>query len=191
METERPRLTVTDPQVMRALAHPARVAIVEFLSNNADGGTATELATVVGLSPSATSYHLRALARFGLAEEAPGRGDARERVWRSATRGFSVASAPSRDPESKAAERDLVTVILDRQDAQLRDWVLRMGDEPAEWQDALAMMSVDLLVTAEELAALNQAYLELVAPYLARNRREDAPAGARPVRALLRSFPTD
>ncbi|WP_232075867.1 ArsR/SmtB family transcription factor [Phytohabitans suffuscus] len=43
---------------------------------------------MAGLSPSATSYHLRALARYGLVEQAPSRGDGRERVWRApCTRG--------------------------------------------------------------------------------------------------------
>ena len=56
---------------------------MEYLS---DGhvATATECAEVCGLSPSATSYHLRALAKAGLVEEAPSRGDGRERVWRAA-----------------------------------------------------------------------------------------------------------
>ena len=77
---EQARLEVSDPQIMRALAHPARLSIMDhFLSGRT--GTATELAELCGLSPSATSYHLRALARYGLVEEAPSRGDGRERVW--------------------------------------------------------------------------------------------------------------
>src|SRR5262249_56777146 len=75
-------MTVSDPHVMRAMAHPARLAIMEFLGDGAVA-TATECAEVCGLSPSATSYHLRALAKVGLVEEAPSRGDGRERVWRA------------------------------------------------------------------------------------------------------------
>src|SRR3954452_18174881 len=70
-----------DPRALRALAHPARLDILERL--NSDGpATATECAEVVGLSPSACSYHLRALARWGLVEEADST-DRRERRWRS------------------------------------------------------------------------------------------------------------
>ena len=70
-----------DAAVMRAMAHPARLALLEHLRNGGPA-TATECAGVVSLSPSATSYHLRALARAGLVEAAPGRGDGRERLWR-------------------------------------------------------------------------------------------------------------
>src|SRR5713226_3824820 len=54
-------LLITDPRAMRALAHPARIAILQHLV--VDGpATATECAEIAGLSPSACSYHLRALA---------------------------------------------------------------------------------------------------------------------------------
>lgn len=56
-------LRLDNPRMMRALAHPARIAILQHLG--LDGpATATECAAVVGLSPSACSYHLRALARY-------------------------------------------------------------------------------------------------------------------------------
>jgi len=96
----RHRATIRDPQAMRAMAHPARLAIMEFLSDGA-GATATECAEVCGLSPSATSYHLRALARAGLVEEAPSRGDGREdapgpRVQRESSRmGFCKMMCPT------------------------------------------------------------------------------------------------
>ncbi len=45
-------------------ANPARMTILEHLGANGPA-TATECAELVGLSPSATSYHLRALARAG------------------------------------------------------------------------------------------------------------------------------
>src|SRR4051794_8221064 len=76
------QVRVSDPQVMRALAHPARIEIVEHLSDTGQPVTATECAALVGLSPSATSYHLRELAKYGLVEQAPSRGDGRERLWR-------------------------------------------------------------------------------------------------------------
>lgn len=68
----RSRVTISDPQVMRALAHPARMAIMEHLGTLEGGATATECAEIAGLSPSATSYHLRELAKFGLVQQAPG-----------------------------------------------------------------------------------------------------------------------
>ena len=52
---------LTDPRMMRALAHPARIAIWMHLGLNGPA-TATECAEIAGLSPSACSYHLRTLA---------------------------------------------------------------------------------------------------------------------------------
>lgn len=57
-------LPLTDADAMRALAHPARIALLQHLALEG-ARTATECAPVVGLSPSACSYHLRQLARYG------------------------------------------------------------------------------------------------------------------------------
>src|SRR5580704_1047189 len=86
-------LRLDNPRMMRALAHPARIAILQHLG--LDGpATATECASVVGLSPSACSYHLRALARYGFIEEDPA----------SATAGSGPgASASSRCRSTKAS----------------------------------------------------------------------------------------
>ena len=59
---------LTDPKMMRALAHPARIAIWTHIGLRGSV-TATECAEVAGLSPSACSYHLRTLARYGFIEE--------------------------------------------------------------------------------------------------------------------------
>src|ERR1700749_3976899 len=71
-----------DPRSIRALAHPARMAIIDALSSG-DELTATECAELTGLSPSATAYHLKFLERYDLAEPAPAREDGRERPWRA------------------------------------------------------------------------------------------------------------
>src|SRR3982750_5031446 len=95
--TESDGVRIRDPRVMRALAHPARIEIVEYLNSTGAVVTATECAGMVGLSPSATSYHLRELARYGLVEQAPSRGDGRERVWQSPGTGLRI-EADQREP---------------------------------------------------------------------------------------------
>jgi len=187
---ERPRLTVRDAHVMRALAHPARFAIVEHLMSG-DPRTATECAEVVGLTPSATSYHLRALARIGLIEEAPSRGDGRERVWQSRVSGVNLAADTDDDPETLAAERDLVTMLLGREEVQIREWLARFAHEPRAWRDATAIAEARLLMTAEELTELNNRLDELIAPYRLGHRRHDPPPGARHVTVVYRSYATD
>jgi DNA-binding transcriptional ArsR family regulator len=185
------RATITDPQVMRALAHPARIAIIEHLTATGAAVTATECAEVAGLSPSATSYHLRALARFGLIEEAPSRGDARERLWRATIRSWSVEAGRAADGESRAAEQTLVESVLLRDLERSRDWLRRARDEPAEWYDAAMLNDSLLQVTAEELTGLNAAVLDLLRPYLRRNRGADLPTGSRTVAVQYKALPLE
>ena len=142
--TEQTRLEVSDPQIMRALAHPARLSIMDyFLAGQT--GTATELAEVVGLSPSATSYHLRALARYGLVEEAPSRGDGRERVWQTRTVGMTVDGDPDQ------------------------------SQEPPEWAKAATFSEGLLMLTAEELTELTAAVHELFRTYSRARRTDPPP----------------
>ncbi|MBM0277569.1 ArsR/SmtB family transcription factor [Micromonospora tarensis] len=183
------RMAISDPQVMRALAHPARIAIMEYLNSRADGGTATECAEVVGLSPSATSYHLRALAKFGLVEQAPSRGDARERVWRVPSASWFVDAGRDAGPAARAAEQALMEAHAVRAMERIRDWSRRAGDEPAEWYDQTLFSDALLLLTAEELAELNEAVLALLRPYHPRRRHGDPPPGARTVAVQYLTVP--
>jgi DNA-binding transcriptional ArsR family regulator len=184
------RNRITDPQVMRALAHPARIEIMEYLSSTGAGVTATQMASVVGLSPSATSYHLRELARYGLVEQAPGRGDGRERVWRSTSAGWNLDTDDDR-PETRAAEQELIEVYLSRDFARLKDYFARQHDEPKEWQDASILMGKSLLLTAEELREVNAEVQKILSPYERRRRAPDPPAGARPVVVHYAAFPIE
>ena len=174
---------------MRALAHPARLALLEHLT---DGGpvTATECADLVGLSPSAVSYHLRALARAGLVEAAPGRGDGRERLWRRTSDRLSVSleASPDLDPEVREARQDMMESLLSRDEGKARDYLGRIDDEPEEWQDGAVFMSPTLVLTADELKALGTAVQELIGPYRRRSRPE-VPPGARQVAAVFRALP--
>ncbi|MCI4063750.1 winged helix-turn-helix domain-containing protein [Micromonospora sp. R77] len=186
---EQRRMTISDPQVMRALAHPARIAIMEHLSTREAGATATECAEIAGLSPSATSYHLRALAKFGLVEQAPSRGDARERVWRTFSPHWMVDAGRGAGPDARAAEQAVVEAHAARDLERTRDWLRRAGDEPAEWYDTALFSDTLLLLTAEELAELNRAVLALFEPYRQRQRAADPPAGARTVAAQYKVVP--
>ncbi|MCZ7426228.1 winged helix-turn-helix domain-containing protein [Micromonospora sp. WMMA1949] len=186
----RSRVTISDPQVMRALAHPARMAIMEHLGTLEGGATATECAEIAGLSPSATSYHLRELAKFGLVRQAPGRGDARERVWQAVNPSYHVEVGPDADPEAHAAEAALVEAHMVRDAQRVREWLRRAPDEPPEWYAATWFSDSVLLMTAEELTELNQAIQALMEPYR-RRTRTDPPAGARPVATQYRAMPLD
>jgi DNA-binding transcriptional ArsR family regulator len=186
-DEEPPRLRIQDPAVMRAMAHQARLAILEHLMVS-DAATATECARICGLSPSATSYHLRALAKVGLVEQAPSRGDGRERLWRSTVKGFQVDADET--PEGRAAERELIDAFLIREETRTRQWLAHRHDEPAEWYRAAVLSEMVLQVTAAELEELVERIRELGKPYT-KVRRRDAPADARTVVMLLRALPDE
>lgn len=172
---------------MRALAHPARLAIIEHLFAGSSG-TATELAAVCDLSPSATSYHLRALAKAGMIEEAPSRGDGRERVWQSPVRGLNIEVGPAGTPAEQAAERELTAVFMDMEDARVREWLVRRGQESQEWYEASEILASRLVMTLDELRKLNEEVTNLLMPY-ARTRRTNPPADARLINATYRAYP--
>ncbi|GAA0521608.1 transcriptional regulator [Paractinoplanes deccanensis] len=181
---------ISEPQVMRALAHPARIEIMEYLNNTGAAITATECAELVGLSPSATSYHLRELAKYKLVEQAPSRGDGRERVWRSTSTGLRIDTEGG-EPEAVAAAAALVDVFLDRDVRRAREWVRRQPNEPEPWRDAGGMSSLELLLTADELKELTAKVNALTEPYRLRDRQETAPPTARRVHFNYVVFPTE
>ena len=175
---------------MRALAHPARLTLLDHLTNGGPS-TATECAGVVELTPSATSYHLRALSKAGLVEEAEGRGDGRERFWRSrVASGYRLAGGPDPDPVLREAKAELLETFVVWDEARIRQFLARMDDESKEWQDASMFAGITLMLTAGELAELGDAIQDLLRPYIKR-RRQDPPDTARTVLAQVRLFPTD
>jgi DNA-binding transcriptional ArsR family regulator len=179
-------MEITDPKVMRALAHPARLAILEYFAAGRTG-TATEFAKLCDLSPSAMSYHLRALAKVGLAEEAPSRGDGRERVWQSAVRGINLDWANA-DGETHQAAAELTGLFLERENARAREWLRREPTEPTEWRSVAFLRDTYLVVTPSELVTIAEGLEEVIKPYL-RYERTDPPAEARLVNYVVRMYP--
>ncbi|GIF74253.1 ArsR/SmtB family transcription factor [Asanoa siamensis] len=190
-EVGQERRRISDPKVLRALAHPARVAIIEDLNTTGEGRTATELAEIVGLSPSATSYHLRELAKVGMIEQAPSRGDGRERVWQSPVHSWGVDLQPGADAEARAAEDALVAVYVERDHARLQAFMSRSRDESAEWRDAAGLNTSTILATADELQDLFARMEQMIQPLRVRDRKDTAPPGARTVRVHIALFPDD
>ena len=181
-------LLLDDPRALRALAHPARLAILDHLGA-AGTATATACGAAVGVSPSAASYHLRALARYGLVEEAEG-GRGRERPWRSRGLGFSFEPASASGPAAEAAAMLLSSQLVESGERWTREHVRSESQLPHEWRRASHLANKTLVLTAAEAVEL-VAQLEVVLePYL-RSRRDDAPGDARHVRLLLRLFPRE
>jgi DNA-binding transcriptional ArsR family regulator len=188
--TSAERATITDPAVLRALAHPARMEILDHLSLTKDGATATECAEVVGLSPSATSYHLRALAKVGMIQEAPSRGDGRERVWQASYQHYALGAERDAGDEELEAEAAIIEVFLARQNDRVRRYLAKARSDKDEFFDVATMTDQTLQVTAAELSELLIKLMELIEP-LKRRNREDPPADSRMVSLQIRAVPID
>lgn len=98
---------ITDPKAIRALAHAARIEVISELYATQVSHTATELAARTGLTPSAMSYHLRALQKWGIVAPAENSGDARERRWKAAGTDFTISGGSVASPEIAVVDLEL------------------------------------------------------------------------------------
>ena len=175
---------VTDPRALRALAHPARLAILQHLVIEGPA-TATDCAQIAGLSPSACSYHLRALARYGFVEEDAGAGaDRRHRPWRAQMTGITLGSGPGRSVAFRAASRLLIENLQIRIDEIRADYLDREAQYSPQWQAAAGTSEDVLHVTPDELTLIREQISKILAEHR-RLRRAERPPGARRVHVLV------
>jgi DNA-binding transcriptional ArsR family regulator len=179
MPAKRNSRVVRDPRSIRALAHPARMAIIDALATG-EVLTATECAELTGLSPSATAYHLKFLERYGLAEPAPVRKDGRERPWRASDRSAQVELDAS-TPAGAAATAAVGLAFLDSSRALAEEFILAGSGEPKQWRDTTSLSNTDLWLTVEETRAVTAALAAALDSYRGRSLA-DRPAGSRRVR---------
>jgi DNA-binding transcriptional ArsR family regulator len=178
MSTERDgRIVLSDPRAIRALAHPARLAILEALLSGEEL-TATEAASLTGLSPSATSYHLKALERWDIVAAGTPRADGRDRPWKATGRAIEVSSDT---PRTVLAETAVLGVFLDRNRTLASEFLEHQDEEPAQWRDTVELASSDYWLTSGELAEISAALRRVLEPYEQR-RRGSRPDGSRRVR---------
>lgn len=170
-----------DPRSIRALAHPARMAIIDALATGEEL-TATECAELTGLSPSATAYHLKFLERYDLAERAPVRKDGRERPWRAPDRRTQVELDTS-TPAGAAATAAVGLAFLDSSRAVAEEFITAGSEEPEEWRDVSSLSNTDLWLTVEETERVSTALAAALDPYRGRALAE-RPDGSRRVRVL-------
>jgi len=173
-----------DPGALRALAHPARLTIVDELYQGVER-TASELAELTGLTPSAMSYHLRALERWGIVQRGAGRDDARERPWRAAGRSLSFAS----DAASTAALDVIVGGSLHQLRDAFRRWTVAEPRESATWREATGMRRSFLWLTEDEVAAFSDELKAVIDKYVGDRDAARHPEGTRRVLVVLAIVP--
>jgi DNA-binding transcriptional ArsR family regulator len=179
-------LNLSDPAAVRALAHPARLTIVDQLYQGLER-TASELAELTGLSPSAMSYHLRALERAGIVVRGERRGDGRERPWRAAARSLTLSSD---DPASTVAAADVITGgYLEQVRSEFRRWSLAEANEPESWRGVSGIRRSFLWLSEAEAAAAAAEFAAVIDKYSTGRDAAGHPAGTRRTLCLLALVP--
>lgn len=110
---------VTDPQALKAIAHPLRLRLLGSL--RMDGPqTASELGRRFDESSGSTSYHLRVLAKHGFITEDADQPNARDKRWRARHAYTKWNDADFDDPVGSAAAQVM-------RDHQLDMWSMPVG----------------------------------------------------------------
>jgi hypothetical protein len=178
---------ITDPKALRALAHPIRMSLIGLLRTQGPL-TATRAAELLGENSATTSFHLRQLAKYGMAEEAAG-GQGRERPWQATTMSTDVPDFPD-DPQLAAAGAMFRTVIAERYFEWLKRWLDQRPTEPGEWQRADVFGDRLLYLTSDELADVGQKMRDLFDEYVDRTARPELrPPESRLISVLQFAFP--
>jgi DNA-binding MarR family transcriptional regulator len=181
-------VVLTDPRAIKALAHPARLAVIDEFFNGRKL-TATECAEIAGISASAMSYHLRALEKWGIIKRSESSDDGRERPWEATGHGLRIVSD---DPgSSSTGESILITRLLDRQRDEVLQWMNRPDRRNGggrDWDDVMAIMHSSAWLTTEQARELGTTVEELLKRY-AEAPSDTHPPGTRKVRLAYALIP--
>jgi DNA-binding transcriptional ArsR family regulator len=185
-----PLRRIADAPTLRALAHPIRLAILEALGRGVPL-TATEAAEIVGESPSACSFHLRMLAKYGLVEDAGG-ATGRRRPWRRTDpAGFTFPDADG-DPQTALAAGALSDLVWGRLLDRARAVLASRARLPAQWQAMTSAAEAVAYITPQEAEQFNAELWALLGRYTDRLADPSLrPPGSLPVELLLISYPLD
>lgn len=170
--TDRRTLTLTDPRAIRVLAHEVRQQLLDELS----GGTvltATEAAKRCGITPSAMSYHLRAMERWGLVERVDS-ADGREHPWKLVADSIKIDDAASAGITASVANSLLGTFVR-RLSRTVEEMIER--NDPDEHATIVQLGGVYL--TDDEVQELDRIVDEAVHRWEDRHDPGNAPEGAR------------
>jgi predicted ArsR family transcriptional regulator len=172
---------------LRAYAHPVRMKLILALRTRGPL-TATQAGRLLGESSGTCSFHLRQLARYGLAEET-GDGTGREKPWRATTTSTGWDDV-QQTPEATAAASLLAEILAESYFGELMRWLEARSGESEEWQRAAFIGDRFLWVTAEELAQVGRDLVAITDKYFERQvRPELRPPGARLATYLHLGFP--
>lgn len=177
---------ISDPERIRALAHPVRIALLDYLGDVAEA-TATQCGAAIGESPASCSFHLRTLEKYGYIERAERRG--REKPWRVKVADFDMRPDPE-VPGSLRAVQAVATLGLETEFQRVIEFFAHADAEPDEWVQASTFTRSSFWATADELAELSRDIQNLTERFAGRHSDpSQRPAGARYARMVAVANP--
>lgn len=168
---------VLDAKGLRALAHPVRVQLVGLLRKHGPS-TATRLAERLDVNSGTASYHLRQLAAAGFVAEDTGRGNARERWWRSVhqlTR-FNHEDLAEREPEAALA---YLRSVHNAHVLRTQQGLNGLQTLPRPWREVFDMSDATLRLTPAQAQELRTEILAVIDRYPRAAADEDPEATER------------
>ncbi|MFF0467570.1 ArsR/SmtB family transcription factor [Micromonospora zamorensis] len=160
---------ITDPQALRALAHPIRLRLLELLT--VDGpASGRKLADRTGESTASISYHVGQLAKWGLVEPAPELAEGRERPWRATSRGITWTATGDGSPEFVAASRALREQFIAQRLVALDSYERHQDDFDTAWQEAAWVGNDFGYLDPEELIEVTERIKAVISEYTAATR---------------------
>jgi DNA-binding transcriptional ArsR family regulator len=177
---------IKDAAVLRAVAHPVRRRLLDFL--RVDGPSMPSvLARHTGQAVANVSHHLRVLAGAGLIEEAPELArNRKEHWWRMPDRSISWNSADfGGDAAGLAAADAALALDLQRQVELISTWLSSPASREEPWTNAAFSSDGFLRLSPTELAELGAELTQLLDRYAGRPEAPDR----EPVFVIGRGFP--
>jgi DNA-binding transcriptional ArsR family regulator len=181
------RRELTDPVVMRALAHPLRVALLEALLREGPL-TATAASVILDDSPGNMSWHLNVLAKYGFVEEAEG-GRGRSRPWRLVNLGTTFNDDVD-NPELTVAGEAMSRVIHERNYKRILQYLNERDSYSPEWRNSAFSASSITYMTPEEMKKFSDEMADVVSKYRDRSFDVDKrPPGSKAVAVVAYGHP--
>ncbi|HIZ34228.1 MAG TPA: helix-turn-helix domain-containing protein [Candidatus Ruania gallistercoris] len=178
-------MRLTDARAMRAMAHPLRIELFERLAILGTA-TASDLAPLVGSTPSNCSFHLRTLAEAGFIERVPGH-TGRQRPWQVLDIRQSWETPTDDDSDLAGAATALESSFREWEFERIRQAAARTN--PPDWHGALHTTGATLFLTPAEARDVAQRIAEIVDDYTQRwDHPDQRPPEGRPVRLYTTTY---
>lgn len=156
----------SDPTRIRALAHPIRLSLLEYLGS-VDSATATQCAEAIGESVASCSFHLRTLAKHRYIERAESH-DSKSRPWQVVSRNRSQTFDPT-DRESLPAISALGTAVVHQTSARIEAFLQAAPSLPQNAIERSILATTATWLTEDEHNELIEGFFAQLEKFRGRN----------------------